>query len=271
MIGEDARIGNFVETKNTRVGKGAKAQHLSYLGDADIGAGSNIGAGVITCNYDGEKKHPTTIGEGAFVGSDVQLVAPVTVGAGAYVGAGTTVTEDVPDGALAEPRSPQVNKAGWARPARRKRRRARRRVRTRVVGRRTAALFLAAATVVACRKPEEGAESRGADSVAASPDRLVGRWLRSDADYTIDIASVGPDGKLEARYLNPGPIHVARAESGMVDGALRVFLELQDRGYPGSYYTLTYDPGSDSLTGVYHHLGINQQFEVAFSRLSPAP
>ena len=112
-IGEDARIGNFVETKNTRVGRGAKAQHLSYLGDADIGAGANIGAGVITCNYDGEKKHPTTIGEGAFVGSDVQLVAPVTVGAGAYVGAGTTVTEDVPDGALALSRSPQTNKAGW--------------------------------------------------------------------------------------------------------------------------------------------------------------
>ena len=114
VIEEDARIGNFVETKNTRVGKGAKAQHLAYLGDADIGAGSNIGAGVITCNYDGEKKHPTKIGEGAFVGSDVQLVAPVTVGAGAYVGAGTTVTEDVPDGALAISRSPQVNKPGWA-------------------------------------------------------------------------------------------------------------------------------------------------------------
>ena len=151
-------------------------------------------------------------------------------------------------------------------------------MRTRVAGRRTAALFLAAATVVACRKPEEApkaAEPTPAafpePTPAASPDRLVGRWLRSDADYTIVIASVGPGGKLEARYLNPGPIHVARAESGMVDGALRFFLELQDRGYPGSYYTLTYDPGSDSLTGVYHHLGINQQFEVAFSRLSPAP
>ncbi len=113
VIEEDARIGNFVETKNTRVGKGAKAQHLSYLGDADIGAGSNVGAGVITCNYDGEKKHPTKIGEGAFIGSDVQLVAPVTVGAGAYVGAGTTVTEDVPEGALALSRTPQKNKPGW--------------------------------------------------------------------------------------------------------------------------------------------------------------
>ncbi len=111
-------MGNFVELKNTRVGKGAKAQHLAYLGDADIGAGANIGAGVITCNYDGEKKHPTKIGDGAFVGSDAQLVAPVTVGAGAYVGAGTTVTEDVPDGALALSRAPQTNKPGWA--ARRK-------------------------------------------------------------------------------------------------------------------------------------------------------
>ena len=104
-----------------------------------------------------------------------------------------------------------------------------------------------------------------------SPERLVGRWGRSDSDYTIEIASVGPDGKLDARYLNPGPIHVERAESGMVDGLLRVFLELQDRGYPGSYYTLTYDPGSDSLSGVYHHLGVNQNYDVAFSRISPAP
>jgi len=115
---EDVRIGNFVETKNTIVRKGAKAQHLAYLGDADVGAGSNIGAGVITCNYDGQKKYRTTIGEGAFVGTDTQLVAPVTIGKGAYVGAGTTVTQDVPDGALALSRVPQVNKLGWA--ARRK-------------------------------------------------------------------------------------------------------------------------------------------------------
>jgi bifunctional UDP-N-acetylglucosamine pyrophosphorylase / glucosamine-1-phosphate N-acetyltransferase len=113
VIEEDARVGNFVETKNTRLGKGSKAQHLAYLGDAEIGPGSNIGAGVITCNYDGEKKHPTRIGAGSFIGSDAQLVAPVTVGEGAYVGAGTTVTEDVPDGALAISRSPQVNKEGW--------------------------------------------------------------------------------------------------------------------------------------------------------------
>jgi bifunctional UDP-N-acetylglucosamine pyrophosphorylase/glucosamine-1-phosphate N-acetyltransferase len=121
VIEEDARIGNFVETKNTRIGRGAKALHLSYLGDADVGAGANIGAGVITCNYDGERKHPTKIGDGAFIGSDTQLVAPVTVGAGAYVGAGTTVTQDVPDGALALSRVAQSNKPGYA--ARRKARR----------------------------------------------------------------------------------------------------------------------------------------------------
>jgi bifunctional UDP-N-acetylglucosamine pyrophosphorylase/glucosamine-1-phosphate N-acetyltransferase len=110
---EDVRVGNFVETKNTVLRRGVKAQHLAYLGDADVGAGTNVGAGVITCNYDGEKKHPTKIGERAFIGSDVQLVAPVSVGDGAYVGAGTTVTEDVPAGALAVSRAPQVNKEGW--------------------------------------------------------------------------------------------------------------------------------------------------------------
>jgi bifunctional UDP-N-acetylglucosamine pyrophosphorylase/glucosamine-1-phosphate N-acetyltransferase len=110
---EDVRVGNFVETKNTVLRRGVKAQHLAYLGDADVGAGSNVGAGVITCNYDGEKKHPTKIGRKAFIGSDVQLVAPVSVGDGAYVGAGTTVTEDVPPGALALSRTPQVNKEGW--------------------------------------------------------------------------------------------------------------------------------------------------------------
>lgn len=115
VIGEDVRIGNFVEVKNSVLGKGAKAQHLAYLGDADVGAGANVGAGVITCNYDGEKKHRTSIGEGAFIGTDTQLVAPVSVGKGAYVGAGTTVTQDVPDGALALSRSPQVNKEGWVR------------------------------------------------------------------------------------------------------------------------------------------------------------
>ena len=113
-LGEDVRIGNFVETKNAKIGAGTKALHLSYLGDAEIGAGVNIGAGVITCNYDGVKKHHTQIGEGAFVGSDSQLVAPVSVGRGAYVGAGSTITKDVPDGALSITRAPQRNVEGWA-------------------------------------------------------------------------------------------------------------------------------------------------------------
>ncbi len=113
-IGESAHIGNFVETKKVTVGKGSKANHLNYLGDAVIGAGVNIGAGVITCNYDGVHKHVTTIEDGAFVGSDATLVAPVKVGVGAYVAAGSCITEDVPDGALGLGRSRQVNKTGWA-------------------------------------------------------------------------------------------------------------------------------------------------------------
>ena len=118
VLDEDVRVGNFVETKNAVLRRGVKALHLSYLGDVEIGANANIGAGVITCNYDGEKKHRTSVGEGAFVGTDSQLVAPVTVGRGAYVAAGTTVTQNVPDGALAISRVPQANKEGWA--ARRK-------------------------------------------------------------------------------------------------------------------------------------------------------
>jgi bifunctional UDP-N-acetylglucosamine pyrophosphorylase/glucosamine-1-phosphate N-acetyltransferase len=114
IIGESAHIGNFVETKNTRVGKGSKANHLSYLGDAEIGAGVNVGAGAITCNYDGAKKHTTTLGDGVFVGSDATLVAPVTVGEGAYIAAGSCITQDVPAGALALGRSRQANKPGWA-------------------------------------------------------------------------------------------------------------------------------------------------------------
>jgi bifunctional UDP-N-acetylglucosamine pyrophosphorylase/glucosamine-1-phosphate N-acetyltransferase len=113
-IGEDAHIGNFVETKKARLGKGAKANHLTYLGDAVIGAGSNIGAGVITCNYDGVNKHTTIIGEGVFVGSDSTLVAPISVGDGAYIGAGSCITREVPSDALAVGRSRQVNKEGWA-------------------------------------------------------------------------------------------------------------------------------------------------------------
>jgi bifunctional UDP-N-acetylglucosamine pyrophosphorylase/glucosamine-1-phosphate N-acetyltransferase len=113
-IGEDAHVGNFVETKKAKLGKGAKANHLTYLGDADVGEGSNIGAGVITCNYDGVNKHRTHIGKGAFVGSDSTLVAPVTVGEGAYIGAGSCITKDVPAGSLAVSRSPQIVKEGWA-------------------------------------------------------------------------------------------------------------------------------------------------------------
>jgi len=113
-VGEGVHLGNFVELKKTRMGKGAKANHLTYLGDATVGAGVNVGCGTVTCNYDGEKKHPTTIGDGAFIGSDAILVAPITIGDGAYVAAGSTLTEDVPPGALALGRSRQVNKEGWA-------------------------------------------------------------------------------------------------------------------------------------------------------------
>jgi bifunctional UDP-N-acetylglucosamine pyrophosphorylase/glucosamine-1-phosphate N-acetyltransferase len=113
-LAEGVHIGNFVETKKARIGKGSKASHLSYLGNARIGAGVNVGAGTITCNYDGVSKHETVLGDGVFIGSDTQLVAPVTVGEGAYVGAGTTVTKDVPPQSLAVSRTPQTVKEGWA-------------------------------------------------------------------------------------------------------------------------------------------------------------
>jgi bifunctional UDP-N-acetylglucosamine pyrophosphorylase/glucosamine-1-phosphate N-acetyltransferase len=113
-IGVDAHVGNFCETKKMTLGRRSKANHLSYLGDAVIGEGVNIGAGVITCNYDGVDKHTTAIGDGAFVGSDSTLVAPVSVGEGAYVGAGSCITEPVPAGALAIGRARQVTKEGWA-------------------------------------------------------------------------------------------------------------------------------------------------------------
>jgi bifunctional UDP-N-acetylglucosamine pyrophosphorylase / glucosamine-1-phosphate N-acetyltransferase len=113
-LDEDAHIGNFVETKKTHVMAGAKANHLAYLGDASIGQKSNVGAGVITCNYDGVTKHKTTIEAGAFIGSDSQLVAPVTIGRDAYVGSGSTITKDVPRGALALSRVKQTNIEGWA-------------------------------------------------------------------------------------------------------------------------------------------------------------
>jgi bifunctional UDP-N-acetylglucosamine pyrophosphorylase/glucosamine-1-phosphate N-acetyltransferase len=114
VIEADAHIGNFVETKKTRVRRGAKANHLAYLGDGDVGERANVGAGTIFCNYDGFQKHKTTIGEGAFIGSDSQLVAPVTIGKGAYVASGSSITEDVPDGALAVARSRQSTKPGYA-------------------------------------------------------------------------------------------------------------------------------------------------------------
>lgn len=112
-IGEDVHIGNFVETKKVRLGKGVKAGHLTYLGDAVVGEGTNIGAGVITCNYDGVHKNTTHIGKDAFVGSDCTLVAPVTLGNGAYIGAGSCVTHDVPADALSVARARQVTKEGW--------------------------------------------------------------------------------------------------------------------------------------------------------------
>ena len=111
-------VGNFVELKKTVLGEGSKASHLTYLGDSTIGAGVNIGAGTITCNYDGEQKHPTIIEDGAFIGSDTQLIAPVRVGAGAYVAAGSSITNDVPPGALGVSRARQRNILGWV--ARRK-------------------------------------------------------------------------------------------------------------------------------------------------------
>jgi bifunctional UDP-N-acetylglucosamine pyrophosphorylase/glucosamine-1-phosphate N-acetyltransferase len=109
-----ARIGNFVELKKSVVGEGSKVPHLSYLGDTRIGAKSNIGAGTITCNYDGFAKHPTTIGNKVFVGSDAVLVAPVKLADGAYVAAGSVITENVPADALGIARGRQVNKPGWA-------------------------------------------------------------------------------------------------------------------------------------------------------------
>jgi bifunctional UDP-N-acetylglucosamine pyrophosphorylase/glucosamine-1-phosphate N-acetyltransferase len=114
VLGEGARVGNFVELKKTRLGAGAKANHLAYLGDAEIGERTNIGAGTITCNYDGVRKHPTTIGRGAFIGSNSTLVAPVTIGDESYVAAGSAITDDVPADALAIGRSRQENKPDWA-------------------------------------------------------------------------------------------------------------------------------------------------------------
>jgi len=118
-IGEEAHVGNFVELKKTSLGRGTKASHLTYLGDATIGSKVNVGAGTITCNYDGVAKHPTIIEDGAFIGSDTQLIAPVTVGRGAYIAAGSSITEDVPPDALAISRGKQVNKPDWVKKGKR--------------------------------------------------------------------------------------------------------------------------------------------------------
>jgi bifunctional UDP-N-acetylglucosamine pyrophosphorylase/glucosamine-1-phosphate N-acetyltransferase len=119
-VRERARVGNFVELKKTVLGAGSKSNHLAYLGDATIGAGVNIGAGVITCNYDGVNKNQTTIEDGAFVGSDSQLIAPVTIGQGSYVGSGSTIRQDVPPGALAVSAGKQRNLEGWVQKKNRK-------------------------------------------------------------------------------------------------------------------------------------------------------
>ena len=119
-IGEGAHVGNFVETKKIKLGKGSKANHLTYLGDAEIGAGVNIGAGTITCNYDGVNKHKTEIGDAVFVGSDSTLVAPIKIGKGAYIGAASCITEDVPEDSLALARARQITKESWAKTKREK-------------------------------------------------------------------------------------------------------------------------------------------------------
>jgi bifunctional UDP-N-acetylglucosamine pyrophosphorylase/glucosamine-1-phosphate N-acetyltransferase len=121
-VGEGAHVGNFVETKKIKLGKGSKANHLSYLGDAEIGEGVNVGAGTITCNYDGVNKHKTLIEDDTFIGSNSTLVAPVKIGRGAYVAAASCITEDVPADALALGRARQSVKEGWAREKREKRR-----------------------------------------------------------------------------------------------------------------------------------------------------
>jgi bifunctional UDP-N-acetylglucosamine pyrophosphorylase/glucosamine-1-phosphate N-acetyltransferase len=113
-VGPRAKIGNFVELKKSKIGRGAKVPHLSYVGDATVGEAVNVGAGTITCNYDGVAKHETKIGDGAFIGTNTSLVAPISIGEGAYIGAGSTITKDVPPGALAVGRGHQVVKEGWA-------------------------------------------------------------------------------------------------------------------------------------------------------------
>jgi bifunctional UDP-N-acetylglucosamine pyrophosphorylase/glucosamine-1-phosphate N-acetyltransferase len=119
-LGDSAHVGNFVEIKKSTLGGGSKSKHLAYLGDAIIGNNVNIGAGVITCNYDGVSKHATVVEDGAFVGTDSQLIAPVRIGKNSYVAAGSTITEDVPPESLAIGRGRQVNKEGWAKDRKKK-------------------------------------------------------------------------------------------------------------------------------------------------------
>ncbi|HET7125829.1 MAG TPA: DapH/DapD/GlmU-related protein, partial [Lysobacter sp.] len=116
VLADGAHIGNFVETKNAKVGVGSKANHLAYLGDAVLGAGVNIGAGTITCNYDGANKSATMIGDNAFIGSNSSLVAPVTIGEGATIGAGSVITKEAPAGKLTVARTKQATLDGWVRP-----------------------------------------------------------------------------------------------------------------------------------------------------------
>ena len=119
-LAENTHVGNFVEIKKSEVGAGSKVNHLSYVGDTTIGERTNIGAGTITCNYDGANKHRTAIGDDVFVGSDTQLVAPVSIGDGATIGAGSTITKDVPSGELTLSRSEQKTRKGWQRPVKKK-------------------------------------------------------------------------------------------------------------------------------------------------------
>jgi bifunctional UDP-N-acetylglucosamine pyrophosphorylase/glucosamine-1-phosphate N-acetyltransferase len=114
IVGQGAHVGNFAEVKKTTIGPRSKSNHVSYLGDTTVGSDVNIGAGTITCNYDGEKKHPTVIEDGVFIGSDSQLIAPVRIGKGAYVAAGSSITADVPEDSLAIARGRQEIKTGWA-------------------------------------------------------------------------------------------------------------------------------------------------------------
>jgi bifunctional UDP-N-acetylglucosamine pyrophosphorylase/glucosamine-1-phosphate N-acetyltransferase len=120
VLAEKAKVGNFVETKNTHVGKGSKINHLSYVGDSELGDGVNVGAGTITCNYDGVNKHKTIMGDNSFIGSNSSLVAPVKIGKNATVGAGSTITKDVPDDELGLTRVSQKSISDWQRPTKKK-------------------------------------------------------------------------------------------------------------------------------------------------------